>query len=88
MRNKMRYLLSFTFSILFSIVFWLVTRFLSLFFFDGFRPFLFEPHESHHHFPLAMGIFLNLIILIIQEIALMKDKKAQIELENAQLKTK
>ncbi|HPS13238.1 MAG TPA: histidine kinase, partial [Prolixibacteraceae bacterium] len=48
----------------------------------------FESHGGDHHFPLATGFFLNLIILIIQEIALMKDKKAQIELENAQLKTK
>ncbi|HNW50685.1 MAG TPA: histidine kinase [Prolixibacteraceae bacterium] len=88
LKNKVRYVLSFTFSILFSFVFWLVSRFLILFFFEGFRSFLFESHGGDHHFPLATGFFLNLIILIIQEIALMKDKKAQIELENAQLKTK
>ncbi len=38
--------------------------------------------------PLLLGFVLNTIVLIIQDLVLLKDKKAMIEFENAQLKIK
>jgi len=38
--------------------------------------------------PFGMGFFINSFILFIQELVLLQDKKAKIELENAQLKIK
>ena len=40
------------------------------------------------HYPIAIGFLLNTIILIIQESALLRNKKTVIELENAQLRIK
>jgi len=86
--NKVRYLVSYILNISVSFFYWTVVRFLIFFNIESVTPIFHESHNGDIHFPVAVGLLLNTIILIIQEIVLMKNKRAMIELENAQLKTK
>lgn len=82
-KNFHRYLLSFILTIIISIVY------------KYFMPDIMvqPPHTANPQNnligpPIIFGIFLNTIILVVQELALLKDKKSKVELENAQLKIK
>jgi two-component system, LytTR family, sensor kinase len=86
--NNLRYLISYLLIISFSFISWTLIKGLIFSDFDILKPVYTESHDGDIHFPLVVGFFLNTIILIIQEIALLKDKRTMVELENAQLKTK
>ncbi|MFH0896030.1 MAG: sensor histidine kinase [Bacteroidota bacterium] len=47
-----------------------------------------KPPEDPVFAPIILCFFINTIVLIIQEIVLLKNKKTSVELENAQLKIK
>ncbi len=87
-RTKFRYLGSYLFVISFSLLLILFVNSFASWYPDQHYPNMPKPPEEPTSAPIILCFFLNTIILIIQEIILLKDKKTKIELENAQLKIK
>ena len=86
--NKIRYLLSYIINISLCVISFIIIKSYIIHHPDSTYYFLSVIHRIDIHFPMGLGLFTNTIILIIQEIHLIKNKKSMIELENAQLKTK
>jgi len=86
--KKFRYPISFLLTISISATLILFSKSFFPLFPDTPNPSMPKPPEEPNFAPVILCFFLNTIIIIIQEIVLLKNKKTQIELENAQLRIK
>jgi two-component system, LytTR family, sensor kinase len=87
-RTKYRYPASYLLVISIFVLLILILNSFTPLFPDQLDPHLPKPPEEPAYAPIILCFFVNTIVLIIQEIILLKDKKSKIELENAQLKIK